>query len=339
MNSRLRLPENAQTAATTIVTRPAFLAERVAQCRYFFFDPSVHSGAKLMIPCGGCERCSANYVVSRESFRYFALEYVAEGHGYFTCNGQTTALKPGILFGYAPGSSHVISTSAEQPLLKYFLDFSGPRARDIFRSLPLNEGGTAWIRQPHAILDLFQQIVDAGQEPRYLSQKLCSSLFEVLLLRIEQNAMRPEEAKCRAFETYARASYELSTSFRTLRSTADLARKLKITPAYLARLFQRYANASPHKTLIGIKMAEAASLLVGTDASVTHAAAYVGFSDPYHFSRVFKSYYGSAPAHFRAHPRSSAARNRPGAAHAEVVVGTQAKPTLVANSTIQRRYS
>lgn len=308
MNSRLLRHENAQPAVTT-GTRPAFLAERVAQCRYFFFDSRKHSRVKLTIPCGGCERCSANYLVSRESFRYFALEYVAEGHGYFTCNGLVTELKPGILFGYAPGSAHVISTSAEHPLLKYFIDFSGSHARSIFRSLPLNEGGTAWMRQPHAILDLFQQILDAGQEPHDLSQKLCSSLFEVLLLRIEQNAMRPEEAKCRAFETYARASYELTTSFRTLRSTADLARKLKITPAYLARLFQRYANASPHKTLMGIKMAEAASLLVGTSASVTHAAAYVGFSDPYHFSRVFKSYYGSAPTHFRAHPRSSSGHN------------------------------
>jgi AraC-like DNA-binding protein len=305
--SRSRLPQNGQTAATTgkTGTRPAFLAERVAQCRYFFFDPSALSGTKLTIPCGGWERCSANYVVRRQSFQYCALEYVAEGRGFFTCNGHTTELQPGILFGYAPRSAHVISTSTEQPLLKYFLDFSGPRARSIFRSLPLNEDGTAWIRQPHAIRDLFQQIVDAGQKPRGLSQKLCSSLFEVLLLRIEQNAMRPEEAKCRAFETYTRASYELNASFRRLRSTADLARELKITPAYLARLFQHYSNASPHKTLMAIKMAEAASLLVATDASVTHAAAYVGFSDPYHFSRVFKSYYGSAPAHFRVHPRSS----------------------------------
>ena len=249
--------------------------------------------------------------MSRANFRYFALEYVAEGHGFFTCNGQTTELKPGVLFGYAPGSAHTISTSAENPLLKYFVDFSGRRARSIFRTLPLSENGTAWIRQPHAIRDLFQQIVDVGQEPRHLSRKLCSSLFEVLLLRIEQNAMRPEDAKCRAFETYARASYELSTGFRTLRSSGDLARRLNITPAYLARLFQRYASASPHKTLMGIKMSEAASLLVGTGLSVARTAEYVGFSDPYHFSRVFKSYYRSAPAHFRAHPRSTAAHNRP----------------------------
>jgi AraC-like DNA-binding protein len=234
------------------------------------------------------------------------LEYVVEGHGRFMCNGQTTKLQPDILFGYAPGNAHVISSDAAQPLMKYFLDFSGPRAKSIFHRLPLNEGGTTWIRQPHAIRDLFQQIIEAGQQPGNLSQKLCSSLFEVLLLRIEQNAMRPEEATCRAFETYSKATYELRADFRDLRSTADLARKLQITPAYLARLFQRYSDTSPHKALTAMKMAEAASLLVGTDASVTHAAALVGFTDPYHFSRVFKSYYGTAPAHFRMHPRSPA---------------------------------
>jgi len=302
--------DRAVVATGAAQTRPAFLAERVAQCRYFFFDDVAYRSAKLTLPCGGWERCSTSYMVRRESFRYFALEYVVEGRGLFTCNGQTTELQPGILFGYAPGSLHSIRTSAEQPLLKYFLDFSGPRAKSVFRSLPLDEGGTAWIRQPHAIRDLFQQIVDAGQEPRSLAQKLCFSLFEVLLLRIEQNAMRPEDAKRRAYETYARASYELTSGFRSLQSTAELARKLKITPAYLARLFQRYSSTAPHKTLMAMKMAEAASMLVATDVSVAHTAACVGFSDPYHFSRVFKSCYGSAPAHFRAHPRSPTARNK-----------------------------
>lgn len=303
-------PENAAAGKTGgSGRRPDFLAERVAQCRYFFFDLNVSSGTRLNIPCGGWERCSANYLVRRKNFRYFALEYVAEGHGQFICNGKTTELQPGSLFGYSPGVAHVISSSTEQPLLKYFLDFSGSRARSIFHNLPLKESGTAWMHSPHEIRDLFQQIVDAGQQPGPLSRKLCSSLFEVLLLRIEQNAMRPEETTCRAFETYTRASNELKTGFRNLRSTADLARKLKITPAYLARLFQRYSNASPHKTLMAMKMAEAASLLVGTDATVAHTANYVGFSDPYHFSRVFKSYYGNAPAHFRSHPRSSTRQN------------------------------
>ncbi|WP_254059367.1 AraC family transcriptional regulator [Granulicella sp. L46] len=290
--------------------RPAFLAEHVTQSRYFFTDRAERGRTKLTLPCGGSERCSANYVVRRKSFRYFALEYVVEGRGQFTCNGHMTKLQPGILFGYAPGNAHVISSDAAQSLVKFFLDFSGPRAKNIFQRLPLNKGGTTWIRQPQVIRDLFQQIVEAGQQPSYLSRRLCTSLFDVLLLRIEQNAMRTEEATCRAFETYNRASYELSAEFRELRSSADLAQRLQITPAYLARLFQRYSDTSPHQALTAMKMAEAASLLVGTDATVANAAAHVGFADPYHFSRVFKNYYGTAPAHFRLHPRSTISDKR-----------------------------
>jgi AraC-like DNA-binding protein len=305
MKSRSAQAQIAQHAAKEADhVRPAFLADHVTQCRYFFSDRAKRSRPRLVLPCGGWERCSASYVVRRQSFRYFALEYVVEGQGYFTSNERTTKLQPGILFGYAPGSAHIISSSAKQPLIKYFLDFSGPRAKSIFQSLPLNDGGTTWIRQPHTIRDLFQQIVDAGQDPSLLSEKLCTSLFDVLMLRIEQNALRPEEATCRAFQTYSQACYELSAGFRSLRSTLDLARSLEISPAYLARLFQRYSTTSPHKALTAAKMAEAASLLVGTDATVTYTAAQVGFTDPYHFSRVFKSYYGTAPAHFRMHPRS-----------------------------------
>ncbi len=303
--SRLREIVSTADSGNPNAERPSFIAEHVSQCRYFFSDSNAFAGKALDLPCGGWERCSTNYVVHRERFQYFALEYVAEGHGYFTCNGHTTELNPGTLFGYAPRDAHIIRTSVDQPLLKYFLDFTGTRARSIFRGLPFNEGNTTWMRQAHSIHDLFQQIIDVGQDPQGLSRKLRPSLFEVLLLRIEQNAMPPEEAKSLAYEAYARASYELNANFRSLHSTADLAEKLKITPAYLARLFQRYSNTSPHRTLTSLKMAEAASLLVGTGATVAQAAEQVGFSDPYHFSRVFKSYYGSAPAHFRAHPRRS----------------------------------
>jgi AraC-like DNA-binding protein/mannose-6-phosphate isomerase-like protein (cupin superfamily) len=304
-----------QTAKTTqaigeSTTRPSFIAEQVSQCRYFFFEPTPRAVNTLALPCGGWERCAPNYMVHRNSFEYFALEYVAEGHGDFICNGNITELKPGILFGYAPGSAHRIRTSADRPLLKYFLDFTGRRARSRFQELPFNESNAAWMRQPHGVHDLFQQIVDAGQQPQELSRKLCSSLFEVLLLRIEQNAMHPEEERSLAYKTYARASHELNASFRALHSTANLADKLNITPAYLARLFQRYSNTSPHNTLTSMKMTEAASLLVGTAATVAQVAEQVGFSDPYHFSRVFKNHFGSAPAHFRAHPRSFERSNK-----------------------------
>ncbi|MBW4040008.1 MAG: AraC family transcriptional regulator [Acidobacteria bacterium] len=244
-------------------------------------------------------------MVRRNSFRFFAVEYVAEGYGSFTCHGLTTQLQPGMLYGYAPGSAHVITSSAEQPLVKYFLDFSGAEAKRSFDRLPLGEAGSIWMRQPRVIQDLFQQIVDAGQEVSQLSQRLCCAIFGVLLLRLDQNAMRQEEAASGAFETYERAYQELRIGYQSLRSAADVAQRLDITPAYLARLFQRYSNTSPHRALTAMKMAEAASLLVATSMGVTEVAARVGYSDPYHFSRVFKSSYGRAPMHFRVHPRGA----------------------------------
>jgi AraC-like DNA-binding protein len=291
-------------ATVEAAPQPDFLAGNVVQCRYFFFDPRTKPEARLIIPCGGWERCTARYRVQRESFRYFALEYVAEGAGSFTCTERTTELRPGILFGYAPGCNHEISSSATEPLVKYFVDFTGRGAKRIFHSLPFKETYTTWLRHPHAIQEIFQKIVEEGQGTSNLSQRLVKVLFELLLLRIEQNSMSPKEAISHARETYEMAVSELHDNFRSLQSTTDLAKKLKITPAYLARLFQRYSGTTPHHAITTAKMTEAASLLVATPASVAQVANSVGFSDPYHFSRVFKNYYGTAPAHFRIHPRS-----------------------------------
>ena len=50
--------------------------------------------------------------------------------------------------------------------------------------------------------------------------------------------------------------------------------------------------------LVRLKMRHAADLLNNGHALVKDVAATVGFQDPYHFSRVFKSVYGVSPKAF-----------------------------------------
>ena len=69
--------------------------------------------------------------------------------------------------------------------------------------------------------------------------------------------------------------------------------------AYLCRLFRRYDHQSPYLFLTRLKMNEAASQLQQPGALVKNVAADLGFSNPFHFSRVFKSIFGVAPGAFR----------------------------------------
>ena len=65
--------------------------------------------------------------------------------------------------------------------------------------------------------------------------------------------------------------------------------------AYLCRLFQRYDHQSPYQLLLRLKMNFAAEWLQQPGALVKQVAERAGFTDPFHFSREFKSVFGVAP--------------------------------------------
>jgi AraC family transcriptional regulator len=63
----------------------------------------------------------------------------------------------------------------------------------------------------------------------------------------------------------------------------------------VCRWFRRYQGTSPYQYLMRRKMNLAAEHLIENGGLVKEAAQRLGFADPYHFSRAFKSVHGVAP--------------------------------------------
>jgi AraC-like DNA-binding protein len=86
-------------------------------------------------------------------------------------------------------------------------------------------------------------------------------------------------------------------------SLAAVASAAAVTPGHLGRLFREHAGTTPLLFLKNIRMMRSRFLLERTNQRVAEVAYAVGFSDPLHFSRVFKAHTGLAPRHFRAGAR------------------------------------
>ena len=84
-----------------------------------------------------------------------------------------------------------------------------------------------------------------------------------------------------------------------MRTLEQIAKECHINNAYLCRLFRRYDNQSPYQYLLRLKMNFAAERLQKSGALVKNVAEEAGFTDPFHFSRVFTSVLGLSPAAFR----------------------------------------
>jgi AraC-like DNA-binding protein len=77
---------------------------------------------------------------------------------------------------------------------------------------------------------------------------------------------------------------------------ARIARAASLSVAQLCRVFQREVGTSPMKHLARLRVARARDLLRKTTLNVSETAQAVGFSDPLHFSRVFRRQTGLPPS-------------------------------------------
>lgn len=94
---------------------------------------------------------------------------------------------------------------------------------------------------------------------------------------------------------------EIETNFSDNLTLEYLARKVYVSPQYLARLFRRFTGTSPYAYLQAVRLNHAKELLVNRpDLEIQHISYLIGIPNPSHFIAVFKKETGYTPLKFRA---------------------------------------
>jgi AraC-like DNA-binding protein len=278
---------------------PRFFSADVSAARRFYLDLTPPAGTPLAVVCGGCEHCTPDYHIQRATFPYYSIEYVALGGGTVTLRDRTHALQPGRLFSYGPGIRQDIRAAPDEPLVKYFVDFTGRRARALLQSCALPPGSVSQAFPPDGLQTLFDELIHCGLRDTRQTPDLCVKLLECLVLRIAESRAPLERAKTVAFNTYQQCRRHIRQHFQRLKTLEQISRECRVNDSYLCRLFKRYDHQSPYQYLLHLKMSFAAELLSRPGALVKQVADQVGFSDPFHFSKAFKSVLGASPDTFR----------------------------------------
>lgn len=214
-------------------------------------------------------------------------------------NGREYPLHAGKIYGHGADTSFTIESSDTQPLVRYFVNFLGPRAQKLFEKGPLGEfqpfemAGVRWIEE------VFRQLLKFGVKRDANSKRACALLVELLLLEIQTSLTEISDSESNAIQTFRSCRKYLEKNFIELNSAAELAAAMELDQTYLTRIFQRYDDESPYKKLVRLKMNQAARLLANNHNSVKDVAVQVGFKDPAHFSRVFKNAFGVSPRQVR----------------------------------------
>jgi AraC-like DNA-binding protein len=89
-----------------------------------------------------------------------------------------------------------------------------------------------------------------------------------------------------------------------LRSIADIARELRLSPSHLIRQFEAVFGVTPHQFRIESRLDLAKRLLASGEYSVTDVCMEVGFSSLGSFSTLFRTRVGDNPSAYQRRARA-----------------------------------
>ena len=271
------------------------LSQQVTGARYFFLNLAPGRREPLTLTLGGREHCNPDYAILRREFPFYVLEFVVSGQGTLRLNRRRHALRPGMVFAYAPTTDCEIHTDPRDPMVKYFLGLAGAGVVQRLRRCGVPPGSARQLAAHAEVTSVLEDLVREGQRSGALARRICAALFELLLLKIEDTSTLSTQGSEPAREAFLRCKALVDAEAERLGSLVEISQATGVEASSVCRWFRRYQGSSPYQDLLRRKMNLAAEYLVEHGGLVKEVAQRVGFADPYHFSRAFKAVHGVPP--------------------------------------------
>lgn len=244
---------------------------------------------------------------------YLELTYILKGQARYCIEGETQILRTGDLLLGNPGVVHRFDLRAgEEPPVEVYIGVSNFHFQDMpQQSLILPDGGHVLHCRSELKQDLNQLIQTMISETKnqqtgqYFMIK--AYLVQLLLLVVRQiRGEEKREKKGYIFESRSkgyvvkRIIAYMNENYATRISLDQIAQNMYLSPVYISKIFKEETGESPIRYLIQIRLEKAKEILEDENCgSIRDVALAVGYDDVYYFSKLFKKYYGIAPAYYK----------------------------------------
>jgi AraC-like DNA-binding protein len=285
-------------------------SSQVSEARYFHLHCRRITDPRMVVICGGRETCACDYEIDRATFPYFGIEWVERGRGEIWLDGRRYPLQPSSVFCYGPGIRYTMRTDPRNLMTKCFVDFAGTEARDLLIRASAPPGRSLQVFHVLELSEVFEGLYREGMRQGHDSQEIGAVYLRLLLLKIKALQVPFQAGSPVRLKTFQRCRQFIQDHFQRYTSIEDLAPALKLTPSYLCRLFREHGEVSPYQFLIRTRMNYALDRLILSGGSVKQACYEAGFTDPDHFSRLFKKVHGLPPSELALKIRATTERTR-----------------------------
>ncbi len=234
------------------------------------------------------------YEISRNSSEYYVLEYVTEGSGVVSVNGETFSVTAGDVYLLPRGSRHHYYASKSDPFSKMWINCDGPLCDRLVEAYRVAD--RYHFRSLEAQRHLFEKLLRVAEEFSAPEAHLkCGVIFHEIIASLSATLAPVSDEN----EYAAAAKRFCDRSIYKKLTAADVAREVGLSASHLGRLFASEYGITLYAYILGLKLDTAKTLLRGTTMQVAEVAHALRFTDEHYFSNVFKKKTGVTPGEWR----------------------------------------
>lgn len=242
------------------------------------------------------------------SHDFMSIMYILSGNCSYFINDIPYRVKKGDILLLNPGVPHGKIIPSDGELLEFHAGFESFKVENLPLNHIISDNITPVIpssKYDHDLLQCFNDIIteqnknEPGSE--LLLKTLGMKLLVILLRATSQNESVREKGSIN-FETYDKSTIVnaitefINTNFMQDLSLEIISQNMYLSPAYISKLFKEETGESPINYLIKVRLSRAKDYLMVGNSTIKEVAHAVGYDDAYHFSKLFKKYYGYPPS-------------------------------------------
>ncbi len=232
------------------------------------------------------------------------LVLIEKGNGFVEFEGNKHRADPGTLFYFFPGLPHSLRTDDADPFsfLAVHFSYAFPEMRNenwafgpMAPKLPLKP--VQKIHNPRVLSENMARLIDYQNGFLPGRDLMVRALFQICIYHILRNSTNHlnYSAKAKIDMIADRINENIEQPF----TAGGLASYAKVTPDYLSRLFKQYTGHTLMDYIHFCKIERAKAYLLEGNLKIREIAQRLGFSDEFHFSKVFKKVEGTCPSRFK----------------------------------------
>lgn len=228
-----------------------------------------------------------------ERCKNFMLQIVLAGKGYHKYNNETIVLEASQCILYEPGMEQYIIHRGPDNADVIWLHFSGYEAYNIVRSIGLT--GVTTLTNTSSLKSQLLQMVQELSFPSINHDLVLQNYLLGFLLSLSQRIKGVSNNVMSSTKITPILNHMARNYASPLLTIHEYAQMCYLSDSRFSHLFQEVTGTTPHKYVLQKRIETAENLLANSDMKVAEIATSVGFTDPYHFSRVFKKFTGVSP--------------------------------------------